>query len=89
MEIDESATSTTTESSDVQESLPACTKTANVCMAKLSHREKTTYRRKKQYVRDNEMNAEMLQIPRRRNNTASRALCKGTGHSRTNCVRLM
>ena len=76
----------------IQEPLPACTKTANIQTAqkrKLSYREKITYKRNKQSVRSKELNAEIMKLPRGRNNTKSCALCKGTGHSRTNYVRLM
>ena len=88
-EIDQSATSAANKSADIQEPLPACTKTANIIIAKkrmLSHREKQHTE-----IRNNTFliikKSEMLHIPRGRNNIKSCALCKWIGHSRTNCVR--
>ena len=89
---DEGATSTTNKSTDLQEPLPAFTKTANASTVQkrlLSQRRKITHGNRKQYIPYNQKNTELLHIPRGRNNTKSCALCKGTGHNRTNCVRLI
>ena len=92
MQLDNTGKGTVTENTPIQEPLPACTKTATVLTAqkrKLSHREKITYKRNKQSAHSKVSNAENLRLPFGRSNTKSCALCKGRGHSRTNCVRLM